>query len=673
LPSSGDGGDAGVRQVGAGAHEVALYALTLWVPGLVLGVLAGLRSWTLAAGAPLLTYSVAGLFGPIFAALGIGWSPTSAGLLLVVLCALGVLWHVAGQQRWGAHWLGRRLPAPGAYTAPPQVWERWAHVAVAAAVCWVVVLGGTVIWGGLGHLSAIPQDWDAAFHANGIRWIAETGDSSLVGMGKVNWYEDDVEVFYPNAYHLLASIVLLLTGADVPTVLNAQTVLLPGMGALVIVALVHRFRGRAVLAVAAAACGVAVTSFYDMLWRGPLLPFVTGAVLMPLAAVLLLDVLDAPGPRKIGRGLLFGLALLGMIALNPATLFSAAVFVLPAMVQRWAGNPRLLVREPLVVLAAGAAAAVLALPQLLGSIGSASGEPVYDWPAELTQSEALGELLALAHDGLHPQWVLVLVTAIGIACLRHLGALRWIFASGVAFGTMFVLAASSDEPWVNTVTRPWWNDQWRLIGLCVVPVAVLAGHGLAELQRHAATGIRALATKVGAGPPAVARTASTVLATGLVLTIFLVASEDLYLGRNVTRMRLAAPDGPVVSSLEADAMRVLANLVPDDQRVMNDRGDGSAWMYAVAGVHPVAGFYNASRIGPDAQLLNTRFNRYPVDRSVRAAVARLDVTYVMLGRGFVRTDWRRAPGLLGLEDASWLQTVYRNRDAVIYRIRARPS
>ncbi|OLT00992.1 hypothetical protein BJF90_06750 [Pseudonocardia sp. CNS-004] len=93
----------------------------------------------------------------------------------------------------------------------------------------------------------------------------------------------------------------------------------------------------------------------------------------------------------------------------------------------------------------------------------------------------------------------------------------------------------------------------------------------------------------------------------------------------------------------------------------------------MAGVHPVAGFYNASRIGPDAQLLNTRFNSYPVDRSVRAAVARLDVTYVMLGRGFVRTDWRRAPGLLGLEDAPWLQTVYRNRDAVIYRIRARPS
>ena len=159
----------------------------------------------------------------------------------------------------------------------------------------------------------------------------------------------------------------------------------------------------------------------------------------------------------------------------------------------------------------------------------------------------------------------------------------------------------------------------------------------------------------------------------MVLTLFLTATGDLYQSRNVARMRLSAPDGPVVSSLEADAMRVLATLVPPGQRVMNDRGDGSAWMYAIAGVLPVAGHYSFSRVGPDAELLTARFNRYPQEHAVQAAVARLDISYVMLGRGFVRTDWRRAPGLIGLENAGWLETVYRNRDAVIYRIRARSA
>jgi hypothetical protein len=135
-------------------------------------------------------------------------------------------------------------------------------------------------------------------------------------------------------------------------------------------------------------------------------------------------------------------------------------------------------------------------------------------------------------------------------------------------------------------------------------------------------------------------------------------------------MRLSAPNGPVVSSLEVEAMHALAAVVPAGQRVLNDRGDGSAWMYAIAGVLPVAGHYNASGTGPDAQLLADRFNRYPDDPAVQAAVKRLNISYVMLDRGFVRPAWSRAPGLVGLDGASWLDKVYENPDAVIFRIRS---
>jgi len=132
---------------------------------------------------------------------------------------------------------------------------------------------------------------------------------------------------------------------------------------------------------------------------------------------------------------------------------------------------------------------------------------------------------------------------------------------------------------------------------------------------------------------------------------------------------LSAPDGPVVSALEVQAMQVLATVVPPGQRVLNDRGDGSAWMYAIAGVLPVAGHYNATRIGPDAGLLAGRFNQYPTDPEVRAAVRRLGVQYVMVDRGYVRDEYRREAGFVGLERAPWLEVVYRNPDAAIYRIR----
>ena len=53
---------------------IVLYAVALLLPGGLLGALAGLRGWTLAASAPLLTYAIAGLAGPLCAALGIAWS-----------------------------------------------------------------------------------------------------------------------------------------------------------------------------------------------------------------------------------------------------------------------------------------------------------------------------------------------------------------------------------------------------------------------------------------------------------------------------------------------------------------------------------------------------------------------------------------------------------------------
>ncbi len=67
-------------------HVVAFYVIALWLPGVVFGRLAGLRGWTLAAAAPLLTYAVAGLAGPAFAAWsGTAWSPASALALVVGL------------------------------------------------------------------------------------------------------------------------------------------------------------------------------------------------------------------------------------------------------------------------------------------------------------------------------------------------------------------------------------------------------------------------------------------------------------------------------------------------------------------------------------------------------------------------------------------------------------
>jgi len=67
-------------------------------------------------------------------------------------------------------------------------------------------------------------------------------------------------------------------------------------------------------------------------------------------------------------------------------------------------------------------------------------------------------------------------------------------------------------------------------------------------------------------------------------------------------------------------------------------------------------------------LLETRFNRYERDPAVGAAVARLHVEYVMVGQGFLRDYSTRAPGLTDLDGAPYLDVVFRNGDATVYRI-----
>jgi hypothetical protein len=154
------------------------------------------------------------------------------------------------------------------------------------------------------------------------------------------------------------------------------------------------------------------------------------------------------------------------------------------------------------------------------------------------------------------------------------------------------------------------------------------------------------------------------------LVALLLVSGLLDLGRNSIRMSNNTGEGPALSSAEIAALRALAEIVPPGTRVLNDRNDGSVWMYPLAGVQPVAGHYDATALGhTDVGLLETRFNQYADDPDVRAAVERLDVGFVLVARGFLRGErTRRAPGLTDLADRRFLTEVYRNPDATVYRI-----
>jgi hypothetical protein len=472
-------------------------------------------------------------------------------------------------------------------------------------------------------------------------------------MSQTNWFEGNVSLYYPNAYHLVAAAVYQMSGAAVPTVLNAHTVLIPGMAALTLAALVHRFGGRPVLAAAAALAVVAMTPLYDLLWRGPLLPFATGVALTPLAAVLVRELLDDRRLR-LGAAVALAGALAGYMCLHPAILIGAVLFVLPMLAQRWWGTGGRALRELGLLVAVGVAAAVVCGIQVAGALSTGGNTEKLDRPAEAGLAQAVGQLLVFGHGIDTVQLRLAAILLLGLVGAARLGGLRWVIGTGLIFGALFVLTAASTDPLARSISSIWWDDSWRLVGLAALPMAVVVGNGVAEVQRVAA---RLVGGRRFAG-----------LATAaVVLLAFVLGTRTLYLERDQKRMTLNV-NGPAVSQLEIQGMLAIAQIVPPGSRVLNDRGDGSAWMYPLTGIKPVAGHYDDLRLGPAATLLAARFNQYLRDPEVRAAVAALDIHYVQLDQGFLRSWASRQPGLQDLPGQPWLRVVYSNPDVVLYEI-----
>lgn len=645
------------------------YAALLWLPGAAVGVLLGLArwpggGWSLAALAPLLTYGITAICGPWMSRLGIAWQPGTAGLALLVVLAVAavVRWPL---RRWTTASRGR----PEHATLP--AWTAGGHAAVGLATVVSGLFGGAVLLSAFGGLASIPQNWDAMLHANGIRYIAETGDSGVYGMYNVNAFDGGGQVYYPNAYHLIATLAFDLTGATIPEVLNAQTILMPLMLALTLVALVRCFHGRVALAVFAALVSPMATAVhYDLIWRGPLLPFATGLVLTLGIVYVVRSYLDRPSVLSALVLVLAGAALLG---LHPSMPFTAALFALPLLVQCWWQRPRRigvelgLLTMPMVLTVA------LVLPHLSGALSAAQTVLAFEWPQKVTPAHAFGEVMGFSTMQAYPQVWLLVFLVIGIAGFRSLGQLRWLPVAGVVFAGLFVLSASYNTPWAQKITSPWWNDKYRLAAIATMALLPVVAHGLVCTYDALRTGLvlPVLRRLPGSRLPGTSLSWAAPVSITAVCAAFFLLAHGGYAQRNIARTSEVYGAGPTVSLAERKAFGVLKALVQPGERVMNDRYDGSGWMYALDGVRPVAGHFSTQAVGDGPELLAGNFDHYDSRPDVRAAVARLHVQWVIVGPGFVWADMRRQSGLMHLSQVSALDMVYNEGGVQIYKI-ARP-
>lgn len=655
---------------------LALYGALLLLPGLAVGFACGLRGWALAGTAPLTTYALVAATGTVCALAGLPWSPATLAIATAVAVAGAALAAVLRRRAARPAAAGDEqvltTPAEGHEHGDVPRWPGWRGAMVIAATVAGAALGALALADASGWLADPPQDWDSQFHANAVRQVADTGDADPAALAAINRYEQPDGFYYPNGYHLVTALVYQLSGADMTRTINASIVLLAPMFTLGLVALLRQFRVRPLLAATAALTSSAAAAIpYDLIMRGPLVNYATGVVLVPAFLIMLYR---AVGDRSRAAAPVAGLtaaSAAALLVIHPGAAFVAVVFAVAMIAERWLLGPRRIPRDLLMLAGIGAVTAVLALPAVLGSLNSFADAPVYVWPADQFAAHAFGDLLGFSHLSAFPRWFLVLPLFAGIVGLRRLRPLWWLLAGSAVFAGLFLLSASYQHPLIPLLTRPWWNDRWRIIAVATIGAIVLAAHGMVVLsdavRRRSLRFAAALPGGFGNGVRTALR--ASPLVPLVVVGALAIGSNGFYLEENALRVQRGQYlPGPGLSPLEREGVAKLATLVPPGARVMNQDGDGSAWMFALTGVRPVNGHIETAGLSPTQKLLQQRFNRLDTDQQVRAAVERLDIRYVFVGRGYVRPNFRRADGLRRLDLVSSLQLVYENPDVRIYRV-----
>ncbi|MGW4214778.1 DUF6541 family protein [Lentzea sp. NPDC004789] len=631
----------------------ACFVLVLFLPGLVVGAAGGLRGWLLAGSAPVLTYSLVGLASPLVPGLVPRWSVwvLLVGAVTIALVVLGV--RVAA-----ARWLGRHQEA----LTMPSRWQWPHHAGVAVAVVLAAVAGLVVMSRATDAFTGVHQFWDAMFHSNATRYIADSGQSAPAALAALN-APGKPDFFYPNAYHVLGATVLQLTHLPVNELVNVYGGLYAGIFSLSIAAVVRVVNSRPALAAASAVVASCTSTLpFGLLFFGPLWPFCAGLVVLPGFLALFVATVRC---HRIEMIVLTALGAIGMSALHPSAALATGVFCACHLLSRWIGSRRVPLVELRSLMVLGVLAGLYVIPQYLAATKAAATLDV-SWPIIAPAGQALGALLFLNYVSA-PQWWLVLTALIGLVAIRKLAGLHWLMLGGAVFAVLFVLAASYKGWLVSLLTNPWWNDAWRFAGLVAIAQVVLIGHGIV-VARDGVLG--RLARRRARATGAVPVRGAALVAVGLVIAA---ASGGLYMRSNARAVHNAYGNGQTVTGNERNAMAELRTIVPPGATVMNDPVDGSPWMWALDGVRPVFAYPFAVPaeypvIGPDRVMLYEKFDELDSNQKVRDLVRSSNIQFVYVGSGLASPTVARAPGLAGLDSVRSLRLVYENSDARVYRV-----
>jgi hypothetical protein len=645
---------------------IALFLLI--APGAIIARIAQL-TWPIAiAVGPALTYGVVALAIIPFGAIGIPWNGWTALATLAVVCVvmIGVQPLLAGHRDTEAEARGMDLRQA---------------LTVAAGVLLGALLIMWAAYRGVVHWQSIPSTWDAVWHANTVRFILDTGQASSTHMGELRNVENHQPLYYPSVFHALTAVYCQLTGAAPTTGYTLSSVaaavwLFPTSAAMLTWQLLRpRTRYAAGVAATAAALSASFTSV-------PYVEFGTAAMpnLAAYGVAIPTFVLVISTLRHRDRIPLAVLALVGIFSVHLSggfivILFAGAWWLLEACWHPVHGR----MADALTLAASGVPAGLILAPQFIGVAKQAGIIAGHAFPSFKTVKQGIIDALLLHTRHLNDfptQYSLVVLSGIGMGILLY----KRIWWPPVLWLVLTVATIYSGAPFRNPLgafieqfSQFFYNDPRRLsavVTMLVTPMAAVAVFTLV-------VGAVAVAKRFIKLPAPV-----WVSATVLLLALTTVFSAREYLYRHLVLFG-DKYDSVIINQKDLDAFAHLAAL-PGARTTLigNSNVDGTAWMYAVADLHPLWTHYDfPQQTGPgyyrfifwayaDADALPgvPEEKRALVPEAIRALNIRYILTSAPTVRGFKVPD-----GLVFIDHSKWWAKIYDNGEAWIYEWRGAPT
>ena len=641
-----------------------LIALILLIaPGAIVARI-GQLTWPVAvAVAPTLTYGAVALAIIPFGALGIPWNGWTA---LATLAAVGLL--MTGLQLLLARFRDTDAETRGIGRRPA--------LTVAAGVLLGALLIMWAAYRGIPHWQSIPSTWDAVWHANTVRFILDTGQASSTHMGELRNVETHQALYYPSVFHALTAVFCQLTGVAPTTGYTLSSVaasvwLFPAGAAMLTWRLLRASWGEWRTAAAAATAAALSASFTAV----PYVEF--GVAAMPnLAAYGLVAptvVLTASTLRHRDRIPLAVLALVGVMSVH----ITGGVVVVLLLLAWWLLD---VLRHPvrgrigdfLTLAGVGAAAGLVLLPQFFSV---RQQEDIIAGHSFLTHlSKKRGFFDAVFQHSRHlndfpVQYALIALAAIG-AVILLVKRIWWPVAVWLLLVVVDVDAGNPLRGPIGALAGAlgefFYKDPRRISAAITLLLEPMAGMALFSIVMVVVAGAKRITNRSKPQPAPL-----WVGATAVLLIVATVFSARHYFYRHLLLFG-DKYDSVIIDQRDLMAMAYLATLPgAHDTLIGNGNTDGTAWMYAVADLHPLWTHYDyPQQMGPGYYrfIFWAYARRGDSDPRLVQAVKALNIRYILTStptvRGFAVPD-----GLVSLDKSKSWQLIYDNGEARIYEWR----